>query len=405
MHAVVHSDATTARTTTTTPVDAEQNDGRCRRLLRVRCRLGDLNVDGSARRRTPHDDEASSGIDKGTGAARSADTSESEGDAADDDEPPRRRRRVCNTHVAVANATVAPDVADCGVEQLLGLTLEVEQQSTVSNCGVQLWRGAFLLADWLLHCEHNRYAEPGAALSDTHISSLAVGLELGCGVGLCSIILSRLCGTVFATDLPGPVLPICARNVERNTASVVSDGAHEQSTRVRVRSLDWHDVQALSLLGRQGLVSEHTLVAAASQRSTLNGEWAMRETDADALSQLSVVVAADVLYDAPATVAFVRLLPLLLLGGGSTHDSPTPVRRWLWLSLERRIVFSVAERRAHAPAVELFFELLEADGRFSAKQISAAEIPQRCIDYERTPQLELWQIQPKPPPQSSESQS
>ena len=392
MHAVVHSDATTA-TTTVTPVDAEQNDGCFRRLLRVRCRLGDLKVDGSARRRT-RDDDPSSGVDTVTGAARST-GSESEGDAAADDEPPRRRRRVRNSRVA-----------DHGAEHLLGLTLEVEEQSTVSNCGVQVWRGAFLLADWLLHCEHKRCAElPGAASDDTDMSKLAVGLELGCGVGLCSIILSRLCGTVFATDLPGPVLPICARNVERNTASVVSDGAHEQTACVRVRSLDWNDVQALSPLGR----SEHTGgVAPASQRCTLSGEWAMRETDADALSQLSVVVAADVLYDALATVAFVRLLPLLLLSSGNrnTHESPRPLRsRWLWLSLERRIVFSVAERRAHAPAVELFFELLEADGRFSAKQIPVADIPQRCIDYERTPQLELWQIQPKTPPQkSSESQ-
>jgi hypothetical protein len=113
-----------------------------------------------------------------------------------------------------------------------------------------------------------------------------------------------------------------------------------------------------------------------------------------------------VLYDAAATVAFVKMLSLLLLGStaeGSTGTSTTKAdaasqvqvpQRWLWLTLERRIVFSMAEQRAHAPAVELFFELLEADGRFAATQIPTESIPQRCMEYERTEQLELWRIEP-----------
>ncbi len=345
---------------------------------------------------TRGDDCSTSAGGRWTGAARAS--SESDDDAVDGCRPPRRRRRTDTD--SVTHTT-----------DMLGLTLEVEEQSTVADCGVQLWRGAFLLADWLLHCEHNPSAvcmEPVPSACGLRTPKLAVGMELGCGVGLCSIVLARICDTVFATDL-GPVLTMCARNVDRNTPSVVIDGSCEPSISIRVRSLDWRSIDVSSPLGRQAcqVPQEHAAdVAAGTDGPTLlaSDEWTIRETDADALSQLSVVVAADVLYDASATVAFVRLLPLLLLSTAShtTQDTPPRRRRWLWLSLERRIVFSVAERRAHAPAVELFFELLEADGRFTATQISTTDIPQRCIDYERTPQLELWQVEPKTSLQATE---
>lgn len=339
----------------------------------------------SPHRRHTRGSDCSPSADRWTWAGHA---SHSDDDAADD-LPPRQRRRTDTDRVPAAT-------------DLLFLTLEVEEQSTVANCGVQLWRGALLLADWLLHCEHNPSAackEPLTGTSSAQTPGLAVGMELGCGIGLCSIVLSRLCETVFATDLPGPVLPICARNVDRNTPRVVIDGTCEQSTSIRVRSLDWRNADGLSPLGQQAsqVPSERAAdTCSASNRLTLTDEWAIRGTDADALSQLSVVVAADVLYDASATVAFVRLLPLLLLNtlSSNTQDAPPRRQRWLWLSLERRIVFSIAEQRAHAPAVELFFELLEADGRFTATQIPATDIPQR-IDYVRTPQLELWRVEPK----------
>ena len=40
----------------------------------------------------------------------------------------------------------------------------------------------------------------------------------------------------------------------------------------------------------------------------------------------------------------------------------------------------------------LTFELLALDGRFAALQIPTSDVPQRCIDYERTPQLEALPV-------------
>jgi hypothetical protein len=109
---------------------------------------------------------------------------------------------------------------------------------------------------------------------------------------------------------------------------------------------------------------------------------------------LAIIVAADVLYDDAATVALVRLLPALLrpaarleptaaaerereseassqqqqqqqqqppsqTRGCGRHGSGGGGGGVLWLTLERRTVFTLAERRAHAPAVELFFEVCQ----------------------------------------------
>ena len=60
------------------------------------------------------------------------------------------------------------------------LTLLHAGESSVAGCGVQLWRGSLLLADWLLDCAH------GWPRCETEMPaySEAVGLELGCGAGL-----------------------------------------------------------------------------------------------------------------------------------------------------------------------------------------------------------------------------
>jgi hypothetical protein len=285
----------------------------------------------------------------------------------EDARPPRRRRKLSRD--------------GGGAEDGFALTLEVVDESTVADCALQthtqasivcglcalsdsfacdsrqLWRGALLLGDWLLHCD---------------VPPDAMGVELGAGLGLCSILLGRVCRTVFATDMRGPGLLFLKRNVARSLTS----GSESD---VRVRDLNWS----------KNWPPEYR----APDRDPDADEWNFRQADAAAVADVSVFLAADVLYDTAATVAFCRLLPQILLPA-ARPDVPGPENagRWLWLSLERRIVFSVAEQRAHAPAVELFFDLLREDGRLVAMQIPIDTIPQR-IEYERTPQLELWRVE------------
>lgn len=406
------------------PCDASASaatTGTSGRLVRVRCRRHPIEPAATAPAAAGGDDAGESGPsgsvrwlpgsvaadmnggaeppphNSGANSSSNSDTS----DESDDDARPRRRRRI-----------------DHGSADGLGLTLEVEEESTVAQCGVQLWRGALLMTDWLLHCEHSpRITTAGAAdstseaaVSDVRVPRLGVGLELGSGVGLGAIVLSRLCHTVFATDLPDDsILPLCARNVARNVPSRLSDAGliHEPQDTVRVRALDWREAEHSALVACTRCQWPSRLGAAGTtDESKLKSKWELQEMDFAELCEVSVLIAADVLYDAAATVAFVKMLSLLLLGStaeGSTGTSTTKAdaasqvqvpQRWLWLTLERRIVFSMAEQRAHAPAVELFFELLEADGRFAATQIPTESIPQRCMEYERTEQLELWRIEP-----------
>lgn len=306
------------------------------RLVRLSCRVGPVATCGGDEAAGAAAAHPAAAALPGSAAASGSDE-ETHGRDDEDAQPPRRR---CKLFHGTAVREADPD-------DEFALTLEVVDESTVAHCGLQLWRGALLLADWLLHC-------------DVHPD--AVGMELGSGLGLCSILLGRLCRTVFATDMRCPGLLFLKRNVAR---SVTSSSASD----VRVRDLNW----------AKPWPPEYRTDSDADM-------WTFRPADAAAVADVSVFIAADCLYDTAATKEFCRLLPLILLPGSG---------RWLWLSLERRIVFSIAERRAHAPAVELFFDLLREDGRLVATQIPIDTIPQRVVEYERTPQLELWRVEPR----------
>ena len=85
----------------------------------------------------------------------------------------------------------------------------------LETVGLQVWRGALLLADWLVASGHVR--------KDTPI------IELGAGTGLCSLVAAYAgAPLVFCTDHGDDVLENCRRNC-----------ATAAGERVRVRALDW----------------------------------------------------------------------------------------------------------------------------------------------------------------------
>ena len=266
------------------------------------------------------------------------------------------------------------------------LTLLHAGESSVAGCGVQLWRGSLLLADWLLDCAH------GWPRCETEMPaySEAVGLELGCGAGLGSLILRRLCSVVFATDGDAAACELARRNIELNNAT----RCHDEDTRfgeIRARRFNWDESNSLLVRycsSEPGAPAPHP---AQTQMATAAYCGKVHAQDQCALAAVSVIIAADVLYDSAATVAFVRLLPQLLLSPGSatTTSAPGPQqeqteqqvqqedkqeeprsgqlekqqeqkkkKRWVWLTLERRMIFGLVTQKVHAPAVELFFELV-----------------------------------------------
>ena len=109
--------------------------------------------------------------------------------------------------------------------------------TVLEDVGLQVWRGALLMADFLL--------------SHKEIFRDNVVLELGGGVGLSAIIASLTCSTVFCTgtvkntvvelrnfnyiliDFKTSILDICRRNIKRYQESV---GGTEN---IAVKLLDW----------------------------------------------------------------------------------------------------------------------------------------------------------------------
>lgn len=93
---------------------------------------------------------------------------------------------------------------------MLLFLLEHSGSTTLKLVGLQVWRGALLLADFLFHnC---------GEFKEKHI------LELGAGVGLTSIAAAIYCKKVICTDVDlGGILNLIRSNVKRNNSIINND--------------------------------------------------------------------------------------------------------------------------------------------------------------------------------------
>jgi len=153
-------------------------------------------------------------------------------DGEGDLEPPRKRARRGHLDAEVdvpgsssepPSATNLPsDISHSVVGGVGDFTIHMAASvaSPLSLAGAQVWRGAMLLCDFLIH-----YAE-----SLCNVGLFKAALELGCGTGLVSLVASR-CGIerCWATDYHTAVLRLAARNAATNLL-------HSQ---VAARVLDW----------------------------------------------------------------------------------------------------------------------------------------------------------------------
>ncbi|XP_063976725.1 methyltransferase-like protein 22 isoform X1 [Diachasmimorpha longicaudata] len=160
--------------------------------------------------------------------------------------------------------------------------------------GLQLWRGAFLLADYIManpqEFEHQNV------------------VELGSGVGLTSIAAAMLAREVTCTDIDlGEILPLIKRNVERNSKYIRG--------KFNVMALNFKDTDWPTSLKRK-------------------------------LAESRIILAADVIYDDSITDHFVSTLEKIL------HSDDT--KRTVYVALEKRFVFTIAHLDSVAPSYEEF---------------------------------------------------
>ncbi|XP_041432718.1 methyltransferase-like protein 22 isoform X2 [Xenopus laevis] len=98
--------------------------------------------------------------------------------------------------------------------------IEHTMATPLEDVGKQIWRGAFLLADYILW-------QPDLFRDCTV-------LELGAGTGFTSIIMAMIAKTVYCTDVGEDLLEMCKRNVSLNKCLTEPAGG-----KVTVKQLDW----------------------------------------------------------------------------------------------------------------------------------------------------------------------
>jgi len=270
---------------------------------------------------------------------------------SDEEGPPRRRKR---TRVDQSSG-----------EAMVAATVVHQSTTDLSLVGLQLWRGCFLLADFLLD-----QSQRGLLSRDAPV------LEFGCGVGFLGVVMATLGVPGLVTDKPGSILSLAERNLETNR--------HLSDSRVKVLPLDWMDPSPDA-----SLAAEH-----------ISG-WEAQ--DMDYLRRSKVAVCADCVYDEALTDALFDVIRAYLHPPAAHHQD-----RVVFLALEKRYNFELAHLSVVAHGYRAFLCHITTEREMSPSSGSGAsspplirgellhlDFPQRVLDYTReTHLLELWKLTP-----------
>ncbi|XP_069427362.1 methyltransferase-like protein 22 isoform X2 [Ovis canadensis] len=242
----------------------------------------------------------------------------------------------------------------CWISSHLPFPLACDSEHTMAtpleDVGKQVWRGALLLADYILF---QRDLFQGRTV-----------LELGAGTGLASIIAATVAQTVYCTDVGADLLAMCQRNIALNSHLLASGGGV-----VKVKELDWL---------RDDLCTDPEVPFS----------WS-KEDISHLYSHTTILLAAEVFYDDDLTDAVFKTLSRL---AHKLKNACTAI-----LSVEKRLNFTLRHLDVTCEAYDHFRTWLQrleglAGGRlrFAVEPVDAT-FPQLLV-YERIQQLELWKI-------------
>lgn len=241
-----------------------------------------------------------------------------------------------------SNATFDED-NDLDIERPQKEVIKIEHSSKtkLALVGLQVWRGAFLLGDWLIHLGLK------GELANRSV------LELGAGTGLTSFVAALYAKKVVCTDIDiGGILELIKLNAKYNKKLIKSQ--------FKMMPLDFTDTAWSA-----PLLSE--------------------------IKQASIIIAADVIYDDDLTAAFVSTVQKIL----NTQPPKT-----LYMVLEKRYVFTIEHMDSVAPCYETFLTLLDkvktenAHSTWNIEQLHL-EFP-KYFTYDRVKDLVLWKISSTP---------
>ncbi|XP_010960624.2 methyltransferase-like protein 22 isoform X9 [Camelus bactrianus] len=230
------------------------------------------------------------------------------------------------------------------------IKIEHTMATPLEDVGKQVWRGALLLADYVLF---QRDLFQGRTV-----------LELGGGTGLASIVAATVARTVYCTDVGADLLAMCQRNVALNSHLTAAGGGV-----VKVKELDWL---------KDDLCTDPEVPFSWSE-----------EDISDLYGHTTILLAAEVFYDDDLTDALFKTLSRL---AHKLKNACTAI-----LSVEKRLNFTLRHLDVTCEAYDHFRSCLRqlerlADGRlrFVVEPVDAS-FPQLLV-YERIQQLELWKV-------------
>ncbi|XP_076036790.1 methyltransferase-like protein 22 isoform X4 [Oratosquilla oratoria] len=209
--------------------------------------------------------------------------------------------------------------------------------TTLDLVGEQVWRGALFLADFLLH-------HPEVCRGQDI-------LEVASGVGLTSIVAGMIGRKVIITDVDrGDILDLVRRNVKRNGEVLKAN--------MLIREIDFFNHGTLDDIRKE-------------------------------LSNVSVILAADVVYHNQLTDAFFETVYTLM---------SKPPCKTMYIALEKRYVFTIEDMDTVAPCYEYFKQCLDQltkrnseNVSWSVEEVVTKTLPQ-YFTYERNKHLVLWKI-------------
>lgn len=215
------------------------------------------------------------------------------------------------------------------------IEIQHSEATEIRLVGLQVWRGALLLADFIFHKREE--------LKDKQI------LELGAGVGLTSIAAGIYVKRVICTDVDiGGILDLIRANIRNNKKLC-------DNSKIDVLEYDF-------MLAENSYSKELVKV----------------------IDDSDIVVAADVIYDDDLTNAFIRVIDVIF-----HRELVSGKKKVVYVALEKRYVFTMSEFDAVAPMFEYFLkQTLHKSWKFEYIQ---TDFPQ-YFQYERCKHLVLLKI-------------
>ncbi|XP_066432253.1 methyltransferase-like protein 22 isoform X2 [Eleutherodactylus coqui] len=253
---------------------------------------------------------------------------------------------VCPTILRIGSEENCVEEASCNPEDVV--KIEHTMATPLEDVGKQIWRGAFLLADYILWQQD--------------LFRGCTALDLGAGTGFTSVIMATVAKTVYCTDVGEDLLDMCERNISLNKGLTKTGG------QVKVKELDW--------LKNQLCRDPETLYS-----------WTEDDV-ADLYDQTTVILAADVFYDDDLTDALFKTLYRITYALTRLCT--------IYLSIERRFNFTLRYMDITCDAYNHFRNCLNNfvkidNGKLKWTATEIKPVFPQFFSYERE-HLELWKL-------------